>query len=250
MLRVTREKLVPAFADGQTAFVLDAKSVSESWHVEMPPADGELPMLEIAMVSGVSNATFVEDAFRSYFDILQQMLDKLHELSTGELQDAFPNEIPAIQLVKPQSRPVGDAAVYYYTLPAESRLDAQVAPNAGLSPQFMVVSVLPRFTARLLAATPLQGQGPLAQTDRPLATAGHLDFARLVESVEPWVDYALQIVMGFDLEGGAAGPMGDIPQQVHDALDVLKCFRGVSGVTYQEGNAMITHTEVRFEDLP
>ena len=30
---------VPAFADGQSALVLDAKSTSESWHVAMPPTE-------------------------------------------------------------------------------------------------------------------------------------------------------------------------------------------------------------------
>ena len=44
--------------------------------------------------------------------------------------------------------------------------------------------------------------------------------------------------------------MGGIPQQVHDVLDVLKCFRGVSSVTYLEGNAMVTHRQCRFQDLP
>jgi hypothetical protein len=165
------------------------------------------------------------------------------------LKDAFPNEIPAIQLVPPQSKDVEDGSVYYYALPAESGLDAQLAPNAGLSNQFMVVSLLPQFTARLLAGTPLQGEGPLAQSDRPLATAGHLDFARLVDAIEPWIDYGLQVSMGFDPDGAAGGPMGDVPQQVHDALQVIRCFRGLSRATYLESNSTVTHAQVRFADL-
>ena len=198
---VTREKLVPAFADGQSALVLDAKSTSESWHNAMPPAESELPMLELAMVNGVSDAALVKEGFAAYFDILQQLLDKLHELSTGDMKDMFPQEIPAIQLAKPQTKVVGDATVYYYALPAESGLDAQLAPNAGLSNSVMVSSLLPRFTARLLADTPLQGQGPLASTDRPLASAGHLEFARLLEALEPWIDYGLQLGMGMSARG-------------------------------------------------
>jgi hypothetical protein len=43
--------------------------------------------------------------------------------------------------------------------------------------------------------------------------------------------------------------MGNIPQQVHDVLDVLQCFRGVSSVTYQAENATVTHSQARFQDL-
>ncbi|MHB8957566.1 MAG: hypothetical protein ACYC4U_31780 [Pirellulaceae bacterium] len=251
---VTREKLVPAFADGQSAIVLDAKSTSVSWHIQMPPAEGELPMLELAMVNSVSDAGLVREAFASYFDILQQLLDKLHELSTGDMKDLFPQEVPAIELVKPQAntKAVENATVYYYVLPAESGLDAQLAPNAGLSESVMVSSLLPRFTARLLADTPLQGEGPLANYNRPLAAAGHLDMARLLEALEPWVDYGLQGGLGMseDDEQPEGGPMGNIPQQVHDVFDVLKCFRGLSSVIYLEGNAMVTHTQRRYQDLP
>jgi len=32
-------------------------------------------------------------------------------------------------------------------------------------------------------------------------------------------------------------------------MDVLRCFRGLSCVVYQENDAMVTHYELRFEDL-
>jgi hypothetical protein len=229
---------------------LDAKLASASWHQAMPPANGDLPMLEFAMVNGVSDANLVKEAFSEYFDIAQQILDMLHEMSTGEMRDMFPQEIPAIQLAKPESRDVNEGTVYFYTLPAEVGLDHQVAPNGGLSDQVMVTSLFPKTTARLLADTPLQGQGPLANYDRPLASAGQLEFAKLLEVIEPWVDYGFQLYMMIGVaQQPGAGPMGNIPQQIHDAFDVLKCFRGVSSVTYLEGNAMVTHAQWRFEDL-
>lgn len=249
-VKVTREKLVPAFADGQSALVLDAKSTSDAWHLDMPPAETALPMFEIGMVNGVSDAKLVKEAFSEYFTIAQQVLDKLHELSVGDLKDVLPSEIPAIQLTKPQTKDFAGATVYYYALPAESRLDAQLAPNAGLSTDFMVSSLLPRFTARLLAETTLQGQGPLATYDRPLAGAGNLDFARLIEAIEPWIDYGMKLqaaLSGADEDMG--GPAGNVTQQVLDVLEVLKCFRGASVVVYQEGDAMVTHMQCRFADL-
>ncbi len=247
-VRVTREKLIPAFADGQSALVLDAKSTSEQWHVGMPPSETALPMLEIGMVNGVSDAELAKEAFSEYFTLVQQLLDKLHQLSTGELQDLFPSEIPAIQLAKPETKKIGDFTVYYYPLPAESGLDVQVAPNAGLSKSFMASSLMPRFTARLLADTSLHGTGPLADCNRPLGGAGNLEFARLVEAIEPWITYAVELQEGSSDEG-MGGPVGMIAEQVFSVLDVLKCFRGASLVIYQEGNATVTHSLCRFVDL-
>ena len=251
LAQVTQDKLLPAFADGQSALVLDAKSTSPAWHVDMPPSDAALPMVEIGMVIGVSDAGLVRSAFSDYFRIAQQIWDKLHELSVGELKDAFPQEIPARTLTQPQSKDISGGTVYYYPLPAETGLDAQLALNAGLSNRVMVASYLPRFTARLIADTSLQGQGPLANINRPLAAAGHLDFARLIAALQPWIDYGLALRLGPGAaQDDTGGPMGNIPQQVHDVLEVLQCFQGISIVMYQEDNAMVTHSQCRFTDLP
>lgn len=252
LAQVTQDKLLPAFADGQIALVLDAKSTSPAWHAAMPPSDTALPMLEIGMAMGVSDAGLVRSAFSDYLRIAQQIWDKLHELSVGELEDAFPQEIPARTLTKPQSKDISGGTVYYYPLPAETGLDAQLALNAGLSNRVMVTSYLPRFTARLIADTSLQGQGPLANINRPLAAAGHLDFARLIAALQPWIDYGLKLQQDQDLdaEPDDEDPMGDISQQVHDVLEVLQCFQGIYLVTYEEDNAMVTHSQCRFTDLP
>ncbi len=247
---ITREKLIPAFADGQSALVLDAKSTSTSWVSVMPPSEQPLPMLELALVLGVSDQNLVKEAFSEYFDVLQTILDKLHEASTGDLRDLFPNPVPPIKLAKPQTKDVGPGTVYYYALPEESGVDAQLAPNAGLSDKVMVASLLPRFTARLLTDTPLTDHGPLANHNGPLGAAYQLQFADLLDAISPWVDYGLQLSMAVATQPQpGAGPMGNIPQQIHDAIDVLKCFRGAAGITYQGDKAIISHTQWRFQDL-
>ncbi len=245
---VTRDKLMPALADGQGAIVLDAKATSKQWHVAIPEADQPLPMLELAFVQGVSDAGQLKEAFSEYFSIFQELLDTLHKASTGELQQYFPDEIPEIKLAKPQTHAAGNGTVYYYALPEESGLDVQIAPNAGLSDDTLVLSLLPKFTKRLLEPTPLQGSGPLANVDRPLGAAMYLNFAGLIEAIEPWIDFGVQMSMGANV-ANQPGAMGGIAQQIGDVLSVLKCFRGVSAVTYTEGNATVTHAEWKFEDL-
>ena len=114
----------------------------------------------------------------------------------------------------------------------------------------MAVSLLPRFTERLMTNTPVQGEGPLADTNRPLAAAAHLNFAGLIEAIEPWINFGIGMTMGgFPTATQPGGQMQGIVQQVMDVLDVLKCFRGMSSVTYEEGDAMVTHAEWNFQDL-
>ncbi|MBM4091060.1 MAG: hypothetical protein FJ276_16805 [Planctomycetes bacterium] len=246
----TRDKLFPGFRDGQSALVVDGKSKSKQWHGALPPADQELSMLEVAAVLGVSDANLVKEAFSEYFAIAQDLLTQLHEASAGEMSDVFPQEIPVIELAKPKTRAVGAGAIYYYEMPEESGLDQQLAPNAGLTDSVMVMSLLPRFTARLITKSPLQGQGPLADCNRPLAAAWHVDVAGMIDVIEPWIGLYMQNLMVHHV-GLPAGddPLGDIGPQVKDGLQVLRCFRGVSGVTYQEGKAMVTHSQARFKDL-
>ncbi|MFW6170401.1 MAG: hypothetical protein ACODAD_07925 [Planctomycetota bacterium] len=268
--QVTRDNLVPAFADSQSALVLDAQSKSESWYEAMPPTETELPMLELGLVMGVSDANLVEKAFAEYFDIAQEALDKLHEASTGELRDTFPQPIPAIELAKPATEQVEGGTVYYYALPEQTGLDKQLAPNAGLSETVLVSSLFPRFTARLLDDTPLEATGPLANTDRPLGAAFKLDFASLLDAISPWLDYAMGLSGQVSTQAqpaqafGQAQPPGeaaegDMPMNMNPAanlagqadqvIEILQCFRGVVGVTYQEGEAMVTHSQWHFEDL-
>ncbi len=244
----TRSKLVPAFADGQSAIVVDAKSKSQSWIAVMPPSEEELPMLEIAMVLGVSDQNLVKEGFGEYFTTLQQILDKLHEASTGEASSLFPNEVPPVKLAKPRTKDVGSGTVYYYSLPEESGVDAQLAPNAGLSDKVMVTSLFPQFTARLLQDTPVADHGPLASHNGPLGAAYQLRFATLLDAIGPWINYGIGVSMSVSLEA-QPNPMGDVGQQINDVLDVLKCFRGVAGVTYVEDKATVSHAQWNFEDL-
>ena len=72
------------------------------------------------------------------------------------------------------------------------------------------------------------------------------------------MDYGVQMV--FDSVAAPDGNVGAVAiqrnanaqailKQVHTALEVLKCFRGVSSATYREGNATVTHFETVIRDL-
>src|SRR5207244_13636412 len=97
---VTGQMLLPALADGQGAFVLDAKWTSKQWHQDMPAADAPLPMLEVGAVFGVSDAALLEKAVAGYGAIIEDAFVKVGEL--------LPDQgVPAFKFPKPQIRAAG-----------------------------------------------------------------------------------------------------------------------------------------------
>ena len=236
--KATSQMLIPAVKDGQGTLVLDAKLTSKQWQMMMPPSKKPLPMLEFGLVYGVSDAGLLKKAFGEYFAIVREALKRLHE--------ADPDTIPPIQVPKPQTEKSSSGTIYKYAIPPALGLDPRIAPSAGLSDNVLAISLLPPFTKRLLAKTPMRTSAPLGNTNRPLAAAAQFNWAGLAEALTPWIDY------GFNLATDGIGENPEfnaIKDQIHTGLDVLKCFRGYSSVTYVEGKAMVTHHQSRYQDL-
>jgi hypothetical protein len=91
-----------------------------------------------------------------------------------------------------------------------------------------------------------------------LAAASYFSFARLIDTLHPWIEYGIEAGAGMagPLLGAAGGvepteppDVKPIIDQVRSVLLVLKSFRGYSSVTYVDGDAMVTHSEWHFQDL-
>ncbi len=234
---VTRDQLLPAMKDGQMAVAVDAKSTSEQWHEMMPQAKNALPMLEVAMLFGVNDSEAVDKAAAEYFSILQEMLKKVHSVS---------EEIPEIELPEPNTKESAEGKIYFYGLPPSAGLDKQFAPSMGLAKDVLAFSLLPKQTQRTLASTPLKLEGPMADLDRPLGSLVHVSIAGLIDAISPWVDYGFTVAS----EGEDNPVLDTIKPQVQSALNVLKCIRGVTAVSYQEDELWVTHMECELQDLP
>jgi hypothetical protein len=251
----TSDMLMPALADGQGAMVLEAKTTSKAWHTAIPPSAKPLPLPEMAMVVGVSDAALLYKACSEYFAIVQEGLDKLHK--------AAPDEVPEIKLPGPQVKPVAGGRMFSYELPDAWGVDKQVVPNAGLSKNIGVLSYSPAQTERLLTPTPVPAIGPLAKRSRPLAAASSFNFPAFIDMLSPWIDYGFDMAAGLQIADEGEGDLGAgglvlqadpgsvkfIREQVAVVLEVLKCFRGGSSVSYFEGPALVTHSEMHFQDL-
>jgi hypothetical protein len=234
---VTGQMLLPALADGQAGFVLDAKWKSKQWHAALPSSSKELPMLELALLVGVSDSDLLEKAMKSYKKIIEDAVAQAKEL-------APPDTVLPLKIPDPEVKTVTAGKLFVFRLPAEWKLDPQVAPTAGLSSRVGVLTLSAGHAERLLTSTPLKVEGgPLADTKRPLAGAVYFNWPVFVDAVRPWVLFGVEQAQ---LEKQMPGQ--DVLKQVRTVLDVLKVFRMSTSATYIESGALITHSETVIRD--
>ena len=242
----TDKMLLPGLADGQSGFVLDAKLTSRQWFKGMPRSAAPLPMLEPALLFGVSDPDLVKKAFGEYRSVADAVLEKIKQTE--------PDALPAdFKLPEPQVRESKNGAIYSYPVSKELGLDPQLALNAGLGKHVAVLSIAPKHTGELLAATPFEADGPAGDSKRPLVSVAYLDWASIIEAATPWIDYSVQQHYNQRAAGdngaGAADGMRSTMTEVHTVLEVLQVLRTVSSATYVEDKATITHTETHYQDL-
>lgn len=250
----TKDKLLPALADGQTALVFDARLTSKRWFAGWPETKAALPMAELALVLGVSDADLLQQAMADYLKILDEGIAGVRALN--------PAEVPDFKIPRPESHATGEGQIFAYPLPKDLGVDAQLVPNAGLSKTVAVLSLSTQHSLRILASHPLQAEGPLAGGQQPLAMAGSFDWAGLVDALTPWIDFGLQSYGEQILEAvpGALGEEVDTKKdakqllidEVHDLLAILKTLRTVTVTTERDNHAeaMVSHSEMHFQDLP
>jgi hypothetical protein len=240
---VTGKMLLPALADGQAGLVVDAKLTSKNWVLLLPATEHALPMLEPAIVIGVSDAALLRKAMSEYRTIANELIAKAREVA-GE-------ELPEFQLPAPESRKVKAGELFFVPLPTTLPVDRRLMPTAGLSERVAALTISNEHAERLLVPAPFKADGgPLADLKRPLAMATHCNWAGFVDALAPWIDTGLRMagplvdpVVG-DLKGDQ-----DLATQVRTILDVLRVLRSYTSATYVENKALVTHSQTVFRDL-
>jgi hypothetical protein len=235
---ITGKTFLPSLADGQAAFVVDAKLSSKQWHNNLPPSPTPIVVPELALVIGVSDAAQLQKAMGEYRTLLNDVLAVIREKSPD-------NKIPITEIPAPQSRKVKGGTIFFYPLPEQLGLDKQLLPNAGVNEKVAVLTLSEGHSERLLTATPLKANGgPLADLKRPLAGAAFVNYAGLVDLLAGWAEAAANFVPD---QGEVK--VADVLEQARIVFDVLKVFRSYSSATYFQDGALVTHSEVVITDL-
>ncbi|HEX2473472.1 MAG TPA: hypothetical protein VHK01_01930 [Lacipirellulaceae bacterium] len=257
--RATREHLVPALQDGQSALVMDTSAESKRWFRQMPESPKPLPMLEFAIIAGVSDADELRKAWTEYFDIAGEAIEILREVN--------PDDVPEFTLSEPEERELdGGGTAYVYNFPEEWGVDSQVAVNAGLTNSVAAISVMPGTTERLLRKSELEVDTSL-DLNRPAAVVSYFNFEEFIDLFRPWIDYGFDVAIGKlkveeededdgddeDEQPEPPSPVmlqaGFFIPQLQQLLDVASALRSFSMVSYEENGVWVTHSETHFEDL-
>jgi hypothetical protein len=251
-----REHLFPAL-DGQSAFVLDFAAKNKQWFREMPESPKPLPMVEVAMVSGVSDAEHLRKGVREYIGVVREGIKLAGEIDS---------DMPQPKLPKAEPRDIDGTKLYVFPLPKKWGIDEHVAPNAGLSDKFAVASGMPDTSTRLLreAASEIDTSLPL---DRPAALVAHIEFKQIIAAIRPWIDYGMDVAMGKlklkkdEDEADKADEnttaeqsamivqFGFVVPQIQQFLDFASAMRSATSITYEEDGTWVTHSETHIEDL-
>lgn len=234
----TREMLLPALADGQVALVVDRRLESSQFIESLPATDSPMPMLEPALIVGVSDGKLLCKAMREYMSVARDLLEGIRGMEGAEIPDE-------VRIPDPQIETTAGGTLYSYALPGEWGVDEQIVPNAGLGDGVAVLSLTHDHSQRLLVAQSLAGGGILAEKARPRAMAVVFDMAGLIEAFKPWINLGLD-QMDDDATGGQAEA---IRQQVGTVLEVLQTIRSITAETYYEDDVLVTHGLVEIEDM-
>ena len=242
--KANRTMLIPAMADGQYGFVLDAKLQSKQLVEAMPAADKPFPVPEPALVLGVKDASLLRKGGEEYRTAINGILKLAREQSDSEM--------PEMVIPKPKVAKLGESEMYSFDLPADWGLDKAIEPNIGLSDKLLVLSVTRKHTERLMAATPLKTTGVLGDPKRSRAMAVHFDWAATVDAITPWADLATEQILdqtGKADDDSAKQQRKAIVSQVHTVLDVLKVLQRVTSESYLEDGSLVTHTVTEWKDV-
>ena len=242
----TLKQFIPALADGQLGFVLDAKWSSKHWLSLAPATPNAMPMPELGVVLGVTDAAKLRKSMAEYLTLTNDMIGAVRALQAAA--GTIPNfSIPAPESVKKQA-----GTLYFYKLPEAIGLDAQVVPTAGLSDKTAVLTLSHSHAERLLTSTPLKlDGGPLAaHLKNPLASAFYCNWPAIVDAATPWIEMGVSAAIGDGfIADGPNKKRDEIMAQVKTVLEVLKVYRGTTSATFFEDGVIVTHSESVFKDL-
>jgi hypothetical protein len=253
LVGILRTKVLPSLADGQLGFVIDGKSSTKRPHAALPSAAEPLPLVEPAIVLGLDDPKLFREGMSDLFELADEVVDAVREMNP----DAVPAEYSVPEPVKTK---VEGGTLWSFPM-ANSGLDDKVQPSIGVGEDAAVLSLVPKQAGRLLVQTRLETGSQLSKFEEPLVGAAALDFAGLVDAIQPWVVYLTRYGCAQQRDGSVdpeseLGP-DDENEQAKDALaqakvvfEVIKSLRVAVAETSMQSDAMVTHWRNVIRDMP
>jgi hypothetical protein len=236
-------------ADGQVALVFDGKFESKQFFERLPEWEKAMPLPELALVIGVSDANLLKKGVKEYLAIALEAVEIVRKKDPQVFEDFARAEKSAhpegFKLPEMTVTEGSGYTIYGCSLPPELGVDKNFVPNAGLSDHVAVLSLSAKHSERLLKKTPLAVGGVLAKTDRPLASAVWFAWADLLDTAMPWIDFGLNQIDDPQFGGDRQSAI----DQIHTVLEVLKCYRSITVESRVEEGCLVTHSLLEIRDV-
>jgi len=173
------------------------------------------------------------------------------------VEDAYQVVTEAVQLVSdaateiPPLEPViEDTALgrlYYLPMwPEHTRIDPDLlAPTAGLSDRWLVLTLRPKTATALLRPTGWRPADLSDEEHEHLRALRHVRPEGLVQIVLDWMGYVEETLAEEPSEEDAA-----LLEVYRGVLRLVGCWKSYTRSVRWEGDGAVTHSVWRFEDLP
>jgi len=231
----TTNLLIPSLENGALGIVIDAKWTSKQWLKFAPESPKPLPMFELALLLGLSDADKFTKALKEYRLTFNELSEKVREASK--------DNVPELKIPPAESSKVKSGTLYFYPIPEDAMLDKQVVPTLGVSKSVAAFTLSKEHAERLMTSKPLAKKGPLAEK-KDFVGAVYFDFHALLTAIEPWVEF------GAKMAGDAGGKekAEQVVKEVKGGFEVLRAFHGFTAGTYIEDGIVVTHSRTVIKD--
>jgi len=229
------ETFIPAMQQSGLGIVMDGKWKSKNWTTFGVATEKEMPMIELGLLIGVSDAKKFNQGWKEAREILNELLEKLSDLPNSGIP-------PGLSLGAPST----GEGLFWWEIPT-SPFDPQVVPTAGTGKAASVFALSKKHAARLIQPTPLTFRTKELAFKGPVLGACVLDWIGFVELVAPWIEMGVdQTIKDLAIEAKFSKRW---KKETQVGLQILKCFKGVTSTTTKADVGVIQKTVIVVRDL-
>lgn len=242
--KITTEQVLPSMKDGQAAIVFDASIKTDRLNPALPPSEDGLFLPEVAVVFGVSDAAKLREGLKAYLALGRELVSAIREVN--------PESVPeGVTLPDPQVTKEEGGELASYSIPTEEEVVGKfVMPTLGLGEEVVVLALHRDTAKRLLAKSELEDYAEEleASLEKPLAGASQFDFSRLMDVIEAYLSYSVELGAFDGIAGQTPFSAEEIQEQTTLVLDFLRCYERTTSVTYLENGATVTRSVSVYSD--
>ncbi len=214
-----QERFLPSM-DGEHAVMVHTGFLkSKQWHPDLPVSDVELPIPEIAILTGIRDQEQWIAGLREVRAALNDVVAIIRRLNTHAIPEEYQIPLP--------SRSQSDGiATYSYPIPDNCPAPTEMSPRLSIGDGWSITSYSDGQTQsiRVPSGAISIGNG-LFNPSVEIGTAAYVDLGGLAHMLTPWIRYGLSTIQS-DLDADL--PIADGDTEIRVTLtgnDVLEFWR-------------------------